>query len=63
MSAEIRTSAGDKLAASVLTFLRRYPPFDKLEPDALEFMARRARSSRWGRASAFPWARCWKSVP
>jgi len=36
---------------------------DKLEPDALEFMARRARSSRWGRASAFPWARCWKSVP
>ena len=41
MGAETRTSAGDKLAASVLTFLRRYPPFDKLEPDALEFMAAR----------------------
>ena len=41
MGAETRTSAGDKLAASVLTFLRRYPPFDKLEPDALEFMAGR----------------------
>lgn len=25
----------------MLTFLRRYPPFDKLEPDALEFMAGR----------------------
>jgi len=41
MGAEARPSADDKLAASVLTFLRRYPPFDKLEPDALEFMAGR----------------------
>jgi len=39
MGAEAKTSAVERLADSVLTFLRRYPPFDKLEPDALEFMA------------------------
>jgi len=41
MGAEAKTSAVERLADSVLTFLRRYPPFDKLEPDALEFMAGR----------------------
>ncbi|MGH8635453.1 MAG: DUF294 nucleotidyltransferase-like domain-containing protein [Burkholderiales bacterium] len=41
MGVEARTSAVEKLANSVLTFLRRYPPFDKLEPDALEFMTGR----------------------
>ena len=41
MGAEAKTSAVERLADPVLTFLRRYPPFDKLEPDALKFMAGR----------------------
>lgn len=41
MSAEAGKPAVEYLAAASIAFLRRHPPFDKLEPDALEFMARR----------------------
>lgn len=41
MGAEARTSAVEKLADSVLTFLRRYPPFDEMEEDAVRFLASR----------------------
>ena len=41
MGAEARTSAVNRLADSVLTFLRRYPPFDEMEADAMRFLASR----------------------
>jgi len=41
MGADIRTSAVDLLAGAVLVFLRRYPPFDEMEEEALRFLAQR----------------------
>ena len=41
MGAEDRTSAVEVLAGAVLTFLRRYPPFDEMEESALRFLAQR----------------------
>jgi CBS domain-containing protein len=41
MSADARTSAVESLAGAVLVFLRRYPPFDEMEEEALRFLAQR----------------------
>lgn len=41
MNTRVDSGAAGLLAGSTLAFLKRYPPFNKLEPEALEFMAGR----------------------
>lgn len=41
MSAEAVTSGVESLSRAVLTFLRRYPPFDQMEEEALRFLTER----------------------
>ena len=41
MSAEARNPAVDSLAAAALVFLRRHPPFDEMEEEALRHLASR----------------------
>ena len=52
MISRASASAAESLAAAALAFLRRYPPFDEMEDEALQFMARRLSLAYYPKGTA-----------
>src|SRR6185503_18068254 len=51
MSVEAGTLPVESLTRAVLQFLRRYPPFDEMEEDALRFLAGELRLGYYARGT------------